>query len=77
MPHKNRIIERKALRVDQKHGRVIYLLSLSGEELIRLSGVSRVSRDDELQNLHKHLAILSNFLIRAYIDSRSEPRSSA
>src|SRR5262245_40486127 len=40
------ILERKALRVNQK-GRCVYLLSLTGEELIRLSGVSRVSRDDD------------------------------
>ena len=40
------VLERKALRVDQKRGRFVYLMSLTGEELLRLAGVSRVCRDD-------------------------------
>ena len=44
--NKPAVLERKALRVDQKRGRFVYLMSLTGEELLRLAGVSRVCRDD-------------------------------
>jgi len=44
---KKNIIERKALRVCQKGGRHIFLVSLRGTELLRLAGVSRVTRDDD------------------------------
>jgi len=37
-------------------------------------GIGNV-RWDELQNLHKHFAMLSNFLIRTYLDARSKPAS--
>lgn len=40
-------IERKALRVSQPSGRELYLLSLTGEELLRVAGISRVSRDND------------------------------
>ena len=44
---KNHILERKALRVDQKGGKHVYLLSLSGDELLEIAGVSRVTRSDD------------------------------
>jgi DGQHR domain-containing protein len=40
------IIERKALKVSQRGGKVIYLLSLKASELLSISGISRVTRDD-------------------------------
>jgi DGQHR domain-containing protein len=45
--HRTTYIEKKALRVDQKAGKQIFLLTLSGEELLQLAGVSRVNRDDD------------------------------
>jgi DGQHR domain-containing protein len=44
---KTQSLERKALRVDQKGGKHIYLLSLSGDELLEIAGVSRVTRADD------------------------------
>lgn len=44
---KKNLIERKALRVSQKRGHHIFLMSLRGSELLRLAGVSRVSRDND------------------------------
>ena len=41
------IIQRKALRVDQKGGRHIYLLTVSADDLLRIAGVSRVTRDND------------------------------
>jgi DGQHR domain-containing protein len=43
---KPRVLERKALKVQQKDGRFIFLLSLTGDELLQIAGVSRVSRDN-------------------------------
>lgn len=43
---RKRTIERKALKVHQKGGQCVYLLSLRGNELTELAGVSRVNRDD-------------------------------
>jgi DGQHR domain-containing protein len=40
-------LERKALRVDQPSGRDLYLLTLTGDELLAVAGISRVSRDDD------------------------------
>lgn len=40
------IIERKALRVTQRSGKIIYLLSLKASELLAVAGISRVTRDD-------------------------------
>ena len=40
-------LERKALKVQQKGARHIFLLSLKGAELLELAGVSRVTRDDD------------------------------
>jgi len=40
------IIERKALKVTQRGGKVIYLLSLKASELLSIAGISRVTRDD-------------------------------
>lgn len=43
----DKIIQRKALRVDQKGGRYIYLLTVSADDLLRIAGVSRVTRDND------------------------------
>lgn len=43
---RKRTLERKALKVHQKDGKCVYLLSLRGSELTELAGVSRVNRDD-------------------------------
>ena len=43
---KNKLIERKALKVQQRGNLFIYLLSLSGDELLTLAGISRVSRNE-------------------------------
>ena len=40
------ILERKALKVSQRGGKVIYLLSLKASELLLIAGISRVTRDD-------------------------------
>ena len=43
----SKMLVRKALKVQQKGGRFIYLLSLKGDELLQIAGVSRISRDDK------------------------------
>ena len=43
---KKPILERKALQVTQRSGKVIYLLTLKASELLAISGISRVTRDD-------------------------------
>ena len=47
MNRRTKVIERKALRVAQPSGRDLFLLSLSGEELLHVAGISRVSRDND------------------------------
>ena len=43
---KNKLIERKALKVTQRSGKEIFLLSLKADELLAVAGISRVTRDD-------------------------------
>jgi DGQHR domain-containing protein len=43
----NKFVIRKALKVSQKGGRFVYLLSLKAEELLQFASVSRLSRDDD------------------------------
>jgi DGQHR domain-containing protein len=45
--YKQTALERKALRVDQPSGRDLFLLTLTGDELLAVSGISRVSRADD------------------------------
>src|SRR5207248_8503966 len=47
MATSQKFIERKALRIVQPSSRQLYLLSLSGEELLKIAEISRVSRDDD------------------------------
>jgi DGQHR domain-containing protein len=47
MARSQTFIERKALRVVQPSSRELYLLSLSGDELLKIAEISRVSRDDD------------------------------
>ena len=66
---KNKIIERKALKVQQRGNSFIYLLSLSGDELLTLAGISRVSRNDggrligyQREGVKKHVKEISEYL---------------
>jgi DGQHR domain-containing protein len=63
------LLLRKALRVRQKGGRFIYLLSLRGEELLQLASVSRVSRDDsgkligyQRKEVKRHVQDIADYL---------------
>jgi DGQHR domain-containing protein len=40
------IVRRRALRIEQCEGHPLYLLALTGEELLSIAEISRVSRDD-------------------------------
>lgn len=44
--HKRKVLRKRALRVDQNAGHSLYLFSLTGEELMDIADVSRISRDD-------------------------------
>ena len=65
----NKLLQRKALRVRQKGGRFIFLLSLRGEELLQLASVSRVSRDDhgkligyQRKEVKRHVQEIADYL---------------
>ncbi|MBN8460105.1 MAG: DGQHR domain-containing protein [Verrucomicrobia bacterium] len=62
-------IERKALRIAQPSGTDLFLLTLSGHELLEIAGISRVSRDDDGRLLgyqraevRKHVREISEYL---------------
>ena len=64
-----KLLHRKALRVRQKGGRFVFLLSLSGEELLQLASVSRVSRDDhgkligyQRKEVKRHVQEIADYL---------------
>ena len=64
-----RIIERKALRITQPSGKELYLLTMTGEELIRIAGISRVSRDNDGKligyqraEVRKHVKEIADYL---------------
>ena len=64
-----KLLLRKALRVRQKGGRFIFLLSLRGEELLHLASVSRVSRDDhgkligyQRKEVKRHVQEIADYL---------------
>ncbi|MEI7909622.1 MAG: DGQHR domain-containing protein DpdB [Verrucomicrobiota bacterium] len=66
---KPRMIERKALRIAQPSGTDLYLLTLNGNELLEIAGISRVSRDDDGKLLgyqraevRKHVREISDYL---------------
>ncbi|MCB1129539.1 MAG: DGQHR domain-containing protein [Verrucomicrobiae bacterium] len=44
---RSRYIERKALRISQPSGTDLFLLTLNGDDLLEVAGISRVSRDDD------------------------------
>ena len=46
MPRLPRFIRRRALRVEQCKGHPLYLFCLTGDEMLSLADISRVSRDD-------------------------------
>lgn len=69
MKRKPRIIERKALRIVQPSGKELYLLSLTGEELIRIAGISRVNRSNDGKligyqraEVRKHVKEIADYL---------------
>src|SRR5215210_9220185 len=41
------LLRRRALRIDQDSAHPLYLLSLSGEEILQVADISRVSRDEK------------------------------
>jgi DGQHR domain-containing protein len=62
-------LERKALKVSQPSGRELYLLTLTGEELLAVSGISRVSRDHDGRligyqraEVRKHVKAIAEYL---------------
>lgn len=64
-----KFLYRKALRIRQKAGRFIFLLSLRGEELLNLASVSRVSRDDhgkligyQRKEVKRHVQEIADYL---------------
>jgi len=64
-----KFIERKALRVLQPSGQELYLLCLTGDDLIQIAGVSRVSRDDsgkligyQRAEVRKHVKEIADYL---------------
>jgi DGQHR domain-containing protein len=46
MADKQRILRRRALRIEQDRAHPLYMFSLTGTELLQVSDVSRISRDD-------------------------------
>lgn len=46
MPKRVKILRRRALRVEQCKGHPLYLFCLTGDEILSLADISRVSRDD-------------------------------
>lgn len=46
MPDKEQILRRRALRIEQDQAHPLYMFSLTGTELLKVSDVSRISRDD-------------------------------
>lgn len=44
---KKHILRKRALRIDQDPDHPLYLFSLSGNELLQIAEISRISRDDE------------------------------
>jgi DGQHR domain-containing protein len=64
-----KFIERKALRISQPSGKELYLLSLTGKELLRIAGISRVSRDNDGKligyqraEVRKHVREIADYL---------------
>ena len=64
-----RVFERKALKISQPSGRDLYLLTLTGEQLLQVAGISRVSRDEEGKligyqrpEVRKHVQEIADYL---------------
>lgn len=62
-------IRRRALRIAQPSGNDLFLLTLSGSELLEIAGISRVSRDDDgkllgyqRSEVRKHVREISEYL---------------
>lgn len=66
---KRKNIVRRALRIPHPTGMDLFLLTLSGEELLQIAGISRVSRDDDGKligyqrpEVRKHVREISEYL---------------
>ncbi len=46
MPQKNKVLKKRALRINQNDGNPLYVFSLTGTELLEIGDISRISRDD-------------------------------
>jgi DGQHR domain-containing protein len=46
-PKRSNMLKRRALRINQDPEHPLYLFTLTGEELVRVADISRVSRDEE------------------------------
>ena len=46
MPQKNKVLKKRALRIDQNDGNPLYVFSLTGTELLEIGDISRISRDE-------------------------------
>ena len=44
--NRKKVIERRALLIEQNAEHPLYLFALTGEELLKLGDISRISRDD-------------------------------
>jgi DGQHR domain-containing protein len=69
MKRQSTIIERRALKVMQPSGKDLFLLSLSGDELLQVAGISRVSRDHDgkilgyqRSEVRKHVKEIADYL---------------
>src|ERR1035438_2713405 len=69
MPRLPRIIRRRALRVEQCKGHPLYLFCLTGDEILSLADISRVSRDDagtligyQRAEVKRHVQDIVNYL---------------
>lgn len=46
-PRRSNMLKRRALRINQDPEHPLYLFALTGEELVQVADISRISRDDE------------------------------
>ncbi len=46
MPQKNKVLKKRALRINQNDGNPLYVFSLTGTELLEIGDISRISRDE-------------------------------
>src|SRR6185503_1428076 len=68
---RKRVLRRLALRIDQSASRPLYIFSLTGEELVRIADISRISRTDNGKLLGYQRAEIRRHIrnIVEYLDS--------